>query len=206
MSINRKQSGFTLVELLISLSIIAVVMALCASGFRFGIKVWDRVGTRIEWVEEAYAARRVLTAVISQAVAPKENDDEEAIEVNSYFIGEPQRLRLIANAPIVGTDDYLYQYDMHFNDAAGTFEISHAPFSYRDTTGEQRSSILAKNIANVRFQYFGPDLNTGELTWNSNWQGPEIPLLVGVSTTTQGQGLLWPDIVIELKSGAYVVR
>lgn len=205
MSSRTAQTAFTLIELLVALSIVAIVMGLCASGFRFGVKVWDRVGEHSVQLEDAYVTRRVLQSIASQAVGPHQ-DDDESDDARLHFIGEPERVRFVATAPVLGSDDYLYNYDLHYDHKSRILQLSYSPFSHLNRSRSTYLAVLEKNVVRVRFRYFGPDLQTGELKWNTHWRGPTIPLLIAMSVTGKKGAQQWPETVIETRNGPYIVR
>ena len=62
------------------------------------------------------------------------------------------------------------------------------------------SSVLAEDIASIKFGYFGrdPDSNDANApTWRDRWDDPQIlPLLIRMEVTT-AQGTNWPPLIVE---------
>ena len=103
-----KQNGFTLVELIIALLILSMVSVLCASAFRFGIQVWDRVSTETQEIDNIQAAHSFLQSSISRSLLQDRTDANES-QLESFFIGNKNNLKYISYAPMSTQNRYLYK-------------------------------------------------------------------------------------------------
>lgn len=117
---KASQLGLTLVELLISLVIIAIVVTLCANGFTFGSRVWAKVDDQQNNLDEIASAQRFLRKVLSEAVFYPVGDDEVR---KSYFNGEPEKMIFLAPSPQYGLDDYLYIYEIYKQKENGAYNL-----------------------------------------------------------------------------------
>lgn len=85
--------GFTLVELLIALVLVATMTVLLFSGLRLGSRAWEAVETVSERVSDLRVARNFIDRMLLQARDVAVVVDGVELPV---FAGEPQRLELVA--------------------------------------------------------------------------------------------------------------
>ena len=150
--------GFTLVEILIALAILAIIVTSTFTIFQSASKSWQKGETRSERYQNARNAIHKISTEISQAV------------INSNplceFTGDKNKASFVS---FISTD-------------SGVFELSEIEFwldepkrllmrNYDidpdfDFTTYDRSDILSENVSNLEFSYF--DGTTWTDTWNSD--------------------------------------
>jgi len=161
MSLNRLKAqgsrlkGFTLVEILISLAILAMIVASTFTIFRSASKSWQKGEIRSERYHNARTAIGRMSADISQAVLN-----------NSYlckFIGEKDSVSFIS----------------FVSESSGTFELSEIEYwldkgkkllmrsddiepDY-DFSTYDHSDILSDNISELEFSYYNGT------AWTDSW-------------------------------------
>jgi len=155
--------GFTLVEILISLAILAMIVASTFTIFRSSAKSWQKGEARSERYHTARVAMGKMDTEISQAVI---NDNELC-----KFIGESSEIKFVS---FVST-------------AAGVFELAEIEYwldkeqkllmrnedvdpDY-DFLTQDFSDILADNISDLEFSYY--DGLIWSDTWNADISGDD---------------------------------
>jgi general secretion pathway protein J len=91
-------AGFTLLEVLIALSIVGVLLAIAFGGLRMAIGAWSRGEDRAELQQHA----RGVTQVVGRAVGaayPYRASMSEGTEKKLLFRGEEHRLEMVTQAP-----------------------------------------------------------------------------------------------------------
>ena len=63
-------SGFTLVELLVALTLFGVISVVIMGGLRFGTRVWETGNDRAEVLAEVDAVQGILRRYMAQAIVP----------------------------------------------------------------------------------------------------------------------------------------
>lgn len=89
--------GFTLLELLIALSIVGALLAIAFGGLRVAIAAWGRADERVEYHQHT----RAITQIVSRAVGaayPYRGAPGEAPEKRILFNGTETRLELVTRA------------------------------------------------------------------------------------------------------------
>ena len=206
---NACQSGFTLVELIIALLILSFVMLLCANGFKFSTRVWDVVNTQSEELDSLQAVQGFLRKSISLAlINDRANDDEEEIQ-QTVFIGNGKELRYVSYSPQYGVDDYLYKYELFLDRENNNLSLVYQPYNLQININKQdQKSILISGVKDISIEYFSgfdtEDSNNGWLTgWNNQFT---LPLLIKIKLIFQDEKVIWPELVIQMRNGPYVVR
>ena len=211
MNTKIRQHGFTLVELIIALLILSVVMALCASGFKFGTRVWNSVDIQSERIDTLQAVQGFVRRSMSSALIQDQfvEDDVEK-QVESLFIGDADRIRYVSYSPKYGVDDYLYQYDFYLDHETKKLQISYRPYNKPAGSDSSRAvSTLLEGVEDIRIEYFsgyeGETDNEGP--WASYWNSEfTLPLLVKINLVTEDKQNTWPELVIQTRNGPYVIR
>jgi len=202
------QRGFTLVELIISLLILSVVMVLCASGFRFGTRVWNSINTHSEQIDTIQAVQGFIRNSVSNALVYDRfiQDEEEAVE--NLFIGNSERIKFVSSSPAYGVDDYLYEYELYLDRAKKQLSLKYRP--YNKPTNSPRSesvSTLVEGVEDIQIEYFGGFETEQGNDWAKKWNGEFIlPLLVKINLTLKDSQYPWPELVIQMRNGPYVIR
>ena len=94
-----RTAGFTLLELLIALSIVGVLLAIAFGGLRMGIMAWTRGEDRAEIQQHDRGLSQILLRTIGSAY-PFKGAPGEAPETRLLFQGEEHRLELVSQTPV----------------------------------------------------------------------------------------------------------
>jgi general secretion pathway protein J len=209
MKLHRHSAGFTLVELIIALLILSFVMALCASGFRFGTRVWDRVNSQSEQIDTLQAVQGFLRKSISHALIKDSLQEDQADAGESLFIGDATRVKFVSYSPQYGIDDYLYRYELYMNKQDNTLSLVYYPYNLKSEKKDANKPLsMIEGVKNIEIKYFSGfiDENSNE-SWLVKWDDVySLPLLVKVNVAFIDNKLEWPEMIIPLRNGPYVIR
>ena len=215
MKLGNRSSGFTLVELIIALVILSFVMMLCASGFRFGTRVWDRVNVQSEQIDTLQAVQGFLRRSISHSITKDRLlDDLQQQEnpqqfVEGLFIGNSNRIKFVSYTPKYGVDDYLYHYELTVDRQASILSLSYYPYNIKlNDNASIQSLAVIDGVKDIEIKYFSGyiDEQTSD-SWLSKWDDVyTLPLLVKIDLTFIDNNKHWPELIIPLRNGPYVIR
>lgn len=217
------EAGFTLLELLAALTVLAVLMAMMFGGLRFGARVWESGDQGLRGLAELQTAAGFIRRQIAQAVpaeaamtvTPGAGGEEVAV---AAFRGTERAFRLVGPSPSQFLPGGLYEMVFGIADAgAGPRDLSvwfrplgRSEQARRVDIGadwQTRQAVLIQDIADVRVSYFGrgEDIDE-EPRWHDRWERmPLPPALVSVRVVfPPGDRRFWPDLVAApMASSAY---
>ncbi|RPD84514.1 prepilin-type N-terminal cleavage/methylation domain-containing protein [Luteimonas sp. 100069] len=200
----RQARGFTLIEVLLATVLLAAGLALALTTLRAATATVDRGEALSQRSERMRAVAGFLRRRIASAQQIAFQTDEGTGEI-AQFIGEPQRLRWVADLP-----DYLGQGGPHLHDIAvddsGRAQRLTVAFGMVMTgrtiepEDPRPPETLVDDLTSLRLRYRGFD-ETGALgAWNERWGPSALPLQVEVSIETERDGA-WPVLVVTLPQG-----
>lgn len=196
--------GFTLIEVLLATVLLAAGLALALTTLRAATATVDRGEALAQRSERIRAVEGFLRRRIASAQQIAFQTDANTGEI-SQFVGEPQRLRFVADLP-----NYLGQGGPHLHDIA----VDEAGRARRLTvafgmvmTGRtleldtpRPPEPLVDDLVALRLRYRGFD-DTGALGgWQERWGPASLPLQVEVVIETERDGV-WPTLVVTLPQG-----
>ena len=183
-------------------------MVLCGSGFRFGTRVWDAINTTSAQVDLLQASQGFLRKSISHSLIHENLFSEEEQYQQSLFLGESTRLTYVSYSPKYGVDDFLYRYELFYNDATDHLSLKYGPYNLGGIDKDNSITDIVKNVEDVEIQYFSGYAHQGDGSgWLSKWNDTySLPLLVKIKVTFVDEKLYWPEMIIQMRNGPYVVR
>jgi type II secretion system protein J len=105
---HRSKSGFTLLELLVSFTILGIIIATVYSSLRVGINAWEASKRKVDTLQEARIALMRMTSRINGIYRPERGSKVIPLETeNSFSLDHPEdRLKIVAFA-------YAFPHDRH---------------------------------------------------------------------------------------------
>ncbi len=209
---TSRMRGFTLLELLVSLMVFAVVVALVYGTVRIGSRSWQAGATRIE---EADALRIgwsfVQRALSNSRPEPSLMPDSSGL----HFIGSPSSVEFVADLPAqLGVGGlHVLSLQLDGQDGAGPSRLllrrarlrrqgdadngtAGAGRSGGDCAGRGRDRAVDPLLRHDRRGRGG-----GGRRWHAQWQQqPNLPTLVMVTVQLEG-GMHWPLLVAHPRRG-----
>jgi general secretion pathway protein J len=95
---RRDERGFTMLELIIALAIVAALLAVAFGGMRVGLAAWRQGEDRAEAHQHARGAAIALARAVGAAY-PYNAARGDAPELEILFTGEEHRLELVTQSP-----------------------------------------------------------------------------------------------------------
>jgi general secretion pathway protein J len=95
---RARTAGFTLLELMIALSIVGVLLTIAFGGLRMGIVAWARGEDRAEVQQHDRGLSQIMVRTVG-ATYPYRGPLGEAVEKRLLFRGEEHRVELVSQTP-----------------------------------------------------------------------------------------------------------
>lgn len=181
---TQSNEGFTLLEMLVSMTLLGLLFVLLFGSLRFGMRAWEHGTAGADAVDSVRSVQDLLRGEIERA-CPRRVAANPQDTPRVAFSGTVERLSFLAPAP-----------------GAGASCVPVTIFVQAD--GRQRrlvfhlgvnrgASDLLRQVQTVEIGYLAPDG-----VWRGGWSGQaEMPQLVRVRVTfPAGDRRVWPELFI----------
>lgn len=169
--VNRKalilnsSGGFTLLELMLSIVIIAMMVGILTGALRLGIKAVDSGERKIDSLERLGASVRIINSQI-QSLNPL-TYVEDGVRMN-YFGGDGESIRFSSNYSIWGGDKgyVLVSYKVEEDDEGKLFLAASENIIGIDSI---RETTLLDSLETASFEYYYNDPLEENGEWLDSW-------------------------------------
>jgi general secretion pathway protein J len=196
---RRAERGFTLIELMVALALVAALLALLFSGIGLGVKSMARLDDQVARID----ARRSLAFALRREIAATYTATEGAA-IAAAFVGQPSTMSFLslgAGAAAGFTRVWLMLEPGGPQDfgGGGNLVLMRRPQAPGVWFGFERV-VLAHGVAGFRLAYFGAPTPTEPPAWRDRWEGfRSPPELVRISLALASDGAYaWPDEVVRI--------
>jgi general secretion pathway protein J len=191
----RDQAGFTLIEALVTVTLLGLLSVALAGGLRFGVDAWARGSAHSDQLSRTTVVQGLLRRVVGEAYP--------YFLFNAYvdFEGTTESLAFLAPAPVVlgsiGRSRFRLSIEKH-DGLADLVMTSRAELAAADAPSTIEKKTLLAGTALIEFAYFGRLRSEGNARWHDRWTGQSaLPQLLRIQVQfPEGDTRLWPDLVI----------
>jgi general secretion pathway protein J len=202
----RNAGGFTLLEVVVALSLLAGMMLLLFIGLRMGVRSWDAGTARGEKSDQMLLAysfmRKELTAAFPWRL-------KDPLAVKLAFKGERESLRFVSMRPAEigggGLAFVAFDYDGARAQETGGRLVMRRTLAAADAKDFDALEAIEKftlieGVTQAQFEFFGAENDTNVPMWSDHWDFPQrLPSHVRLTMKIGEEKL--PEIVIALKLG-----
>ncbi|MGY3439863.1 MULTISPECIES: prepilin-type N-terminal cleavage/methylation domain-containing protein [unclassified Marinovum] len=199
---ERRDNGFTLVELLVGLVIMALLMQLAFGALRFGGAAWERVVDSGETIDARTSVARFLSARLG-AMSQPNPPNNAASSVQWWFAGQSAEMTFVAPWARGAAPDGMYRFRLwrERDGRSGALHLSWQP-EMRGASEELRSQwsgerLILPEVDDLVLRYYGA-AKAGEAPgWHSLWtRNAVMPALVEISIAGPDAEIILPRLVI----------
>lgn len=180
----QKEQGFTLLELLISMTLFLLVIVILGGALRLGFRSISAGEKRMDVLERSRTSYGIVMAQL-QSSAPLTYDDEDGAK-KFYLKGDAAHLQFATNQSIWGGEKgcVIVAYRLE----TGTEGQSVLYASERPVDREEVQEIkLFDDLKTLSFSYFGRDATEEEGKWTEEWSdSTRYPEQIKVSLSRGG--------------------
>lgn len=183
-SLPSRQAGFSLIEALVSLTLIAVILALLPAAL-VAAKRGIAKASAMEAGTGSLPSLRFLETWLADAQPLFRT--RVGARAETYFVGEPDRMAFLAPIDFAPFGAGLYHVELgresgkNPNDGHLNLRIARYTPNATSPSVAVETRAVATNISGVRFRYFGPTPDQQGATWQSTWKNrTRTPLAVEI--------------------------
>ncbi|WP_248799992.1 prepilin-type N-terminal cleavage/methylation domain-containing protein [Pseudomonas sp. MWU13-2105] len=196
---KARPRGFTLLEVLVALSLLGLLMVLIASALTASNRTQDLGERYSNRLNEVRSAQDFLRNSAQQAYP--EVFLHDAANLGQVFEGEPQQMRFVAPLPPRLAGGLQLQAFSLVANSYGSKDLQVAFFQI-DTQGLRawgEPQILLPHLDSWQLSYRGLDERSQPTGWLPRWPWPErLPLAIRVELQARGP-IPWPPLVVALR-------
>ena len=197
---RRAARGFTLIELVIALTLLAAMMTMLYSGVSFAMRAWDAGELHARRTVDLRISENFLRRELSEIFPMRWKDP---LTLRFAFKGESNRLRFVSSRPAGLSEGGLALVGMELESQPGTRskrlvmrralpDESAKDFGPLD---QAKGTVLSPDVEDVRFSYFGAENDVSSAAWVDEWEFPgKLPMLVRIKVKA-ADGRELPDFV-----------
>jgi len=198
---RESQFGFSLIELLVAITITGLMASFMYVDLRFSVGAWVAGEKRLDQIGQISSIQYFLRGRLEKAY-PQWKVDEKG-EGSVAFHGESHLVSFVApmqtylgKAPFYDLSIGLREEKQDRKDMELMWKA--ISITKKDEEAEPERSILLENIENIEFRYFGSEDADTEPVWLEEWVNKtQLPFLISVTVHfPDGDERVWPELII----------
>lgn len=201
---DGRHRGFTLLETLVALTLLALMLAVLTGSIRFAGQSRDAAAAKLDSMENMRIASDFLRQTVTQA-HPK----RWLKVVGRPFVFRGEQNELAMAAPLtarVGVGGlFLLKFFLvdgekgHGKKLVMAREFPEPNAQEMPDFSSAETVVLAEHLAELEFGYLGRDDEAADPTWRDDWkEGGRMPEAVRIRIRTD-KGAAWPEMIIPLR-------
>lgn len=191
----RSQAGFTLIEAMVALALIALLGVVMFEGVRFGQVAYGKVVRQGGAAWSTFSSQQLLRRILESAYP------QEPLGSGAYGLQGQHDALTVTAAAVQAAGGSLLRYRMFMRretDGSNALVISWQPQRVGDA-GEISAvqEVLVDHIVALEWSYGSSDA-AGAFTWHDSWQQTQsLPALIRLRVRFAPEDARrWPDLVI----------
>jgi len=160
-ALSAREHGFTILELIVAITILSLVTVLIGSGFRLALNSWDKGEAETEWTQRMRVLSGQLSQQIKSAYPYKMKIDDKSLMV---FEGKNDSI-MFATAFSDSSSGGFKWVRYSFRDQTLFYKEGLLPDKKMDEKISGDEDIMDPDVQEVKFEYLSPD----EDGWKESW-------------------------------------
>ena len=192
-----RQSGFTLLELLVALVVLGFLVVGLTQGVRAGLAMWGAQTRRVGETGELDAGARALRVLLGGIFVPPAGVVGRGNARTTKLEGRSDSLAFVGDLPTgLGTTR---RANITLELVQERLVLRWTPHRHELTTAPEPEPIeteLIRGVAHLDFAYWGSPSADQPASWQAQWDSSNIPELIRVRLAFgKGDRRRWPDLI-----------
>lgn len=198
----KRSPGFTLIEVLIAMTLLSIMVTVLFASMRISAESWEKGEDKISEVNDVAVVYQFFRNHLSMA-RPLWDDFNEENDTFA-FSGTNQELKFVSSFPASAKKSGLQLFSLKLikEDGEQMIQVSITPFfplADKEEWNKEEVTLL-RHVNSLSINYFAFDESQTEGIWQEDWVDQDmLPKLVKIQIA-RDNGEYWPEMVIELKS------
>lgn len=188
------EAGFTLLELLITMTLLGLLTVALFGGLKFGTQVWARSESTTADANKVMSLQALLSREIARAYPLFLTKDVTNAHV--AFDGTDGTMTFLGPDPLGSGAMQRITIEAARDENKTMLKIAARP----ELSNVQNDILLAElgGLHSLEFAYFGADDAKATPAWHDSWQNKkQLPALIRIRVTfARGAHAIWPDLII----------
>jgi general secretion pathway protein J len=192
-----RQSGFTLLEILVVVVVLGLLVVGLTQGVRAGLALWGAQQRRLGETAELDASERILRTLLTGIAASPSNGFAAGATAEAIK-GESDHLTFVGDLPTgLGTTR---RADITIALRGGRLVLSWTPHLHEISLAPPpppTETELITGVDHVAFSYWGPSAPDQPAAWQTRWDSLAVPELIRIHLVfAKGDRRRWPDLIV----------
>lgn len=194
----RSSQGFTLLELLIGMTLVGFILSLLFAGLNLGTRSWEAGEQRMVTSSQQAVVVDFIRRAIEQTYPLRWRVEEEELLA---FAGEAESLRFVGTVAMHdgASGNHLIALDLADGetgrDLVMRWQLPDPGAPGFESIEQAESKVLIKAVKGMALAYFGAQSETEDPAWHDQWLDQKTPPELIRLQLTMENGETWPDIV-----------
>ena len=211
-SLVHSQLGFTLLELLISMTLLGFILVLLFGGLRLGVRSWDAVQQQVDNLNTV----RSVESFLRREMALTYPYRWKSVPGHMAFLGERNKISFVVQLPSrIGVGGlYVASLELEQSDKGKRMVWKHLPLSpqirdFSELESVNEMALVGSELSAVDeiwLSYFGSEGEGAVPHWADRWESDvRLPALIRIQVRF-ANGTEWPDFVVAPMLASELVR
>jgi general secretion pathway protein J len=200
-AVNENEDGFTLLEMLVSMTLLALLSVALLSAIRSGTQIW-RVSEEV--AAGSNRIRNAQSLIASEIAAAYPETVATAADNHVDFDGKADGLSfLTADRNLPGA---LTRVTLSVDDESGNLLLSRTLELSNPTDRDAASQVLLHGVKSLDISYLGQGSDKAAADWEDTWQNrPTPPQLIRIRVAfANPHARPWPELIVAPRIAADV--